>query len=264
MDVTDVLRDRMQQPAGLQRMVSLSLLAHAAVIGVVLFAPQGLLTHRAEAPRSVMTISLGGSATSGPQNGGLTAIGGRPVQVQTPPDEPPKREAERPPAAKAPGMTTPVVSAKPARMKAATPLVKATDEARGRTPTQGPEVREGSAVAETGARGKGFGLSTGGSPGSGATVDFADFCCPEYLVQLNERILSTWDQQAGSSAAVIVRFTIERDGKITDVGIKKSSGNDALDIAARRAVIIAKQLPPLPAQYPNAALTVNLIFQYQR
>jgi protein TonB len=264
MDVTDILRDRMEQPAGLQRMVSLSLLAHGALIGAVLFAPQGLLTHRSAAPRSVMTISLGGSGTSGPQNGGLTAIGGRPVQVQTPPDEPPKREAERPPAAKAPGMTTPVVSDKPIRTKAATPLVKPTDDARGRTPTQGPEVREGSAVAETGARGKGFGLSTGGAPGAGVTLDVADFCCPDYLLQMIERVKSTWDQGAGSTAEVIVHFTIERDGKITDTSIKKSSGNEALDIAARRAVIIAKQLPPLPQQFPNPTLTVNLVFQYQR
>lgn len=263
MDVTDVLRARMQQPAGLQWMVTVSLLAHGALMAGLLFAPRGLLTHRSEPPPTIMTISIAGSGTTGPQNGGLTSIGGRPVQVQTPPDEPPKREADRPPAAKAPGMTTPIVSAKPVKAKPAPPLVKPTDEARGRTPTQGPQVREGSAVAETGARGKGFGLSTGGAPGSGATLDVADFCCPEYIVQMTERIRSNWDQH-GDPSIVTVRFTIDRDGKITEPVVEKGSGNPALDIAAQRAVLIARQLPPLPPQFPNRTLTVHLNFEYQR
>ena len=46
--------------------------------------------------------------------------------------------------------------------------------------------------------------------------------------------------------------------------VEKSSGNQALDFAARRAVVIAKQLPPLPQQYPNRTLGVHLAFQYQR
>jgi len=263
MDVTDVLRDRMHQPAGLQRMVSISLAAHGVLIAAMLFAPRGLLTRRAEPNRSVMTISIGGSGTTGPRNGGLTTIGGRPVQVQTLPDEPPKRLAERPPAAKVPEMTTPAVSAK-AKERPAAPNVKAPDESRGRTPTEGPQVREGTAIAETGARGKGFGLSTGGSPGSGATLDVGDFCCPEYIVQMIERIRSTWDQQAASAVIPIVRFTIERDGKIVEPYLERSSGNPTVDIAAQRAVVVARQLPPLPAQFPNRTLTVHLQFQNER
>ena len=58
MDVTDVLRDRMQEPAGLQKMVSVSLLLHGALIAGLLLAPRGLLMKGADAPRTVMTISL--------------------------------------------------------------------------------------------------------------------------------------------------------------------------------------------------------------
>src|SRR5262245_37473224 len=206
MDVSDVLRQRMAQPAGLQRMVSLSLAVHAGVVAALLLAPQGLLTRKAETARTVMTISLGGSGGSGPQNGGMTAIGGRPVQTVQPPEEPQKRQAERPPAAKAPGMTVPTPAAKPVK-KGSTAVVKAPDEARGQKPTKGDQLREGTAIADTGARGKGFGLSTGGTPGSGATLDVADFCCPEYILQMVERIKSTWDQQGGATAVVIVRFT---------------------------------------------------------
>ena len=260
-DVTDVLRGRMQQPPGLQRMLTASIAAHILVIAGVLLAPAGLLRRSPDAPPAVMTISLGGGG-GGPQNGGLTAIGGRPVQVQTPPDEPPKREAVRPPAAVAPTMTVPEPRARPAKAGSAS-VTKAPDEARGRTPTKGAEVRTGTAVAETGARGEGFGLSTGGGPGSGSTLDVADFCCPDYLVTMVERIRSTWNQQAGSRGIVVVRFTIERDGRLTQISVARGSGNPILDQYAQRAVVVARQLPPLPSAFPNPTLGVRLNFEYE-
>src|SRR5438128_1641974 len=132
MDVSDVLRDRMHQPTGLQRMVTLSILLHGALFAVLLLAPTKLWSPSVEPRRSVMTISLGGGG-DGARTGGMTSIGGRPVQVETPPDTPPKREAVRPPAAKTPEMTVPLPNAKP--QKASPPSAKVTqapDEARGR------------------------------------------------------------------------------------------------------------------------------------
>src|SRR6266576_4222485 len=99
----------MNETAGLQGMVTVSILAHAVLLVVVLFAPQRWFARSAEAPRTVMTITLEGGG-EGPRNGGLTAIGGRPVQAVTPPDA--KREAIRPPAAKTPEMTMPAPNAK--------------------------------------------------------------------------------------------------------------------------------------------------------
>ena len=259
--VSDVLRDRMHEPAGLRRMVAVSLVLHGVFVVGLLISPKGLLS-RAEAPRSVMTITLGGGG-AGPQTGGLTSIGGKPVQVETPPEEPVKREAVRPPAAKAPEMTVPVKNAKP--LKAGSTAVKqAPDEARGRTPTKGPEIRSGSAVAETTVRGQGFGLSSGGGPGSGSTLDAADFCCPEYVVTMVERIRGAWDQRAAAGGSVIIKFTIQRDGSLTDSVVEKMSGYTDLDLAAKRAVIVTRQLPPLPQAFPNPTLTVHLNFQYQR
>src|SRR5207249_3461389 len=104
MDVTDILRTRMQEPAGLQKMVSVSILLHAALMAAMLLSPRAWLQQPAEAPRPIMTITLGGGG-SGPQNGGLTSIGGRAVQVQTPPEQATKREPALPPAAKTPEMT---------------------------------------------------------------------------------------------------------------------------------------------------------------
>ncbi len=261
MDVTDVLRDRMHEPAGLRSMATVSIAVHAVAIGLVLFGPGRWIGRDAEAPRAVMTITLGGA--SGAQTGGTSAIGGRPVQAQTPPDEPKQREAIRPPAPKAPAMTLPRPGARPVRATPAPEVKQAPDEARGRTPTRGAEVSAGSAVAETRARGQGFGLSSGGA-GTGSSLDVADFCCPDFILVMTDLIRRNWNPMADVSGQTIVRFTIQRDGRITDAALEKSSGYTALDLNAQRAVMITRQLPPLPSAFPNPTLTVHLNFQYQR
>ena len=134
MDVTDVLRDRMHDPSGMQTMVVVSIGLHAALVAAALVLPGTLFPHTTQTPATVMTISLGGG--EGPRNGGLTALGGRPVQTVTPPEA--KREAVRPPAAKTPEMTVPMPKAKPT--KAAPP----------RTSSSTPRVIETSARLNAG------------------------------------------------------------------------------------------------------------------
>jgi TonB family protein len=262
MDVSDILRDRMHEPAGLQRMVALSLAVHAVAATVIVLSPGRWLGRETEQPRNVMTISIAGGG-EGPRNGGMTAMGGQPVQVQAPPQETPKREAVRPPAAKVPEMTLPKPGAKPTKAAAAPSIRQAPDEARGRTPTKGAKVEAGSAVAVTGARGQGFGLSTGGGPGSGSTLDVADFCCPDYIALMVERIRSAWNHNQGGSGVVKVKFTIERNGAIMNATVESGSGNSTLDLAALRAVVMTKTLPPLPDQFSNPSLGVHLAFEYQ-
>jgi len=261
MDVSDVLRDRMHGPPGLQRMVTVSVLIHAALGALLVVAPAGWLARRVEERPRVMTISIGG-AGEGPFNGGLTAAASRPVQAERPPEEAPKREAVQPPAAKTPEMVLP--TNKPRVTKSPQPVVKqAPDDARGRTPTRGVQPSAGTAIAET--RGQGFGgLSTGGGPGTGSTLDVADFCCPDYLATMIARVRSAWMQNQGVRGLCIVRFTILRTGEIVQPPvIEKSSGSIVLDLAAVRAVAVAKMLPPLPQPFPNPTLTVHLSFEYK-
>ncbi len=263
MDVTDVLRDRMHEPAGLQRMIVLSVLVHGLLVAWVLFAPNGLLGRPADAPKQVMTISLGG-AGEGPRNGGMTPLAGRPVQQAVPAQELPKREAVRPPAAKAPEMTVPTKNARPTKAQPPAPQVySAPDGAKGRTPTKGTQVTGGQSLAFTGARGQGFGLSSGGGPGSGSTLDVGDFCCPDYIAVMIDRIRSAWNRNQGGSGLVKVKFTIQRNGAIANAAIETSSGNAVLDSAALRAVLSTRTLPPLPDLYPNPTLGVHLQFEYQ-
>jgi len=243
-------------------MIMVSVTVHTAIAVALLFAPAHWVSHSQEATRTVMTISLGGGG--GPRSGGMTAMGDRPVQVQTPPEQPKPREPVRPPAAKTPEMTVPMRNARPSRTTPAPSVKQAPQDAKGRTPTRGPETRAGSTVAETGTRGQGFGLSTGGGPGSGSTLDVADFCCPDYLLLMIESVRRSWNQNQSNAGQVVVRFTIQRDGSLTDVLVERPTGDPTLNIAAQRAVVLTRKLPPLPDAFPNPTLTVHLNFQYQR
>jgi len=85
------------------------------------------------------TITLGGAGT-GPQAGGLTAIGARAVQTTAPA---PKPEAVRAPAATAPAMTIPLAKTPPAKAAKAPPKTDAaaqTPDARGTTLARGDEI----------------------------------------------------------------------------------------------------------------------------
>jgi TonB family protein len=268
MDVTDVLRDRMQTPAGLQRMITVSIGAHVLVAAAILFAPGGWMRRASDDVRPVMTISLAGGG-DGPQNGGFTTMGGRPVQQQVAPEDLPKRETPRPPAAVTPAMTVPLPNAKATKPSKTTPaptptIKEAPDNSRGKTPTKGTETRAGSTVADTAVRGQGFGLSTGGGAGTGSSLELAgEFCCPEYIGVMVTRIRAAWNQNQGARGMTLIRFTIKRDGSITDATIFKPSGTLTLDEAALRAVLVTRTLPPLPDAYPNPTLTMRLSFEYQ-
>jgi TonB family protein len=233
-------------------MVAWSVAAHVVLVAALRLT-SGLREAPDEGPRTVMTISLGGAP--GPRAGGLTTTGGRTVQAPRPVE--PARRAETPPAPKAPEMALPTARpARPTRPQVAPP------DAVGRTPSTGAEPQEGSTPVDTGARGQGFGLSTGGG-GSNVQLDVANFCCPEYLEQMVTLIQRNWDSKHGVSGTTTMRFTITRGGTIERVEVLRPSGFFALDGAAQRA-LLQTRLPELPYQFPNPTLTVRMIFEYSR
>lgn len=256
--VTHLLVDRSREFDRFAPMITLSLIVHAAIIGLLVAVPASWRAARTEEPRAVMTISLGGAP--GPRAGGMTPMGGRPVQSLAPlPDARP--QPVRPPAAATPEMTVPDRTARRAAPKET--VKAAPDDARGRTPTRGAEEQPGSAVAETGARGLGFGLTTGGG-GTGGYLEVGNFCCPEYLTTMISLIQRNWNSRQQVAGDVLIRFEILRDGRLTGVQLEQSSGYAALDLTAQRAMLLTKQFPPLPGAFPDDHLTVHLRFQYQR
>jgi TonB family protein len=261
MEVSDVLRERMQEPGGLTATALVSFLAHATVLGALIVGPMRWMSHAIDENKPVMTITLGGSG-AGPDAGGMTSIGARAVQTTEPAMKP---EALRAPAMKTPEMTVPIdkapVKATKAPSKATENIAKLPD-ARGKQLARGEEINNSPAVAVTGAKGQGFGLSTGGGNGLTSTLDVGDFCCPDYIVLMNQKIQGNWNRQQEVRGQVTVKFTIQRDGRLLEPFIERSSGVAALDNAARRAIEVTRQLTPLPAAYTNPALTIHLTFEY--
>jgi len=257
--VSAVIAERAHDTERLKPVLGWSALVHVVLTLLVAIVPAGWLGARvADEPEVVMQISLGGAV--GPRDGGLATLGGRPVQQAVP--EPVKKTIEpvRPPAAKAPEMIEPTKTVP--KKQPATAKVDAKDP-RSRTPTKGAEVQQGSTVAQTAGRGQGFGLSSGGG-GTGGYLDVANFCCPEYLAIMIDLITRNWNSKQGAEGTSLMKFVIERDGRITGVEVERSSGAPALDYYSQRALALTRQLPPLPAAYTGERLTVHLNFGYSR
>jgi TonB family protein len=256
--VSAVLAQRAQDTERLTPLLGWSAVAHVVLTLLIVVVPADWLGSISTEPEVIMQISLGGAV--GPRDGGLATQGGRPIQEARPVDVKKTIEPVRAPAAKAPEMVEPTKTAP----KKLTPAAKvAAKDPRSRTPTKGEKVEQGSAVAQTAGRGQGFGLSSGGG-GTGGYLDVANFCCPDYLATMLDLINRNWNSKQGADGTTLVKFVIERDGRITGVQIEKSSGVAALDYFSQRSLALTRQLPPLPAAYVGERLPVHLYMDYVR
>jgi TonB family protein len=254
--VSAVIVQRSRDAERLTPLVGWSALVHIAITLLIAIVPASWLGSVTREPENVMQISLGGAI--GPRDGGLSTLGGRPVQEAQPIETKKTVEPVRPPAAKAPEMIEPTKSAP----KKLTPAAKVeAKDPRSRTPTKGEKVEQGSAVAQTAGRGQGFGLSAGGG-GTGGYLDVANFCCPDYLATMLDLINRNWNSKQGARGTTLIKFDIERDGRIGNVVIEKSSGVPALDYFSQRSLALTRQFPPLPAAYTGERLTLHLYMDY--
>ena len=258
--VTEVLLDRSHQADRLSQMVVVSLLAHAVVLTVVALSPRFLPQHDEVDSTQVMTIQLAGG--DGPIQG-RNPMSNTPTQEAVPDTAKPKTETL--PALAKPEMVEPK-AAKPEPKTAAKPEPTKTEpQLHGRTPTQGPEVRQGTSRVETGqtAAIPFGGLATGGG-GAGARTETGDFCCPEYLQIIQRTVLANTNSQQGQAGTMTMKFVIQRDGTITDVSVAEGN-NQYLELAARRGLekTQAQRLPPLPSAYGGTRLTVLIDLRFR-
>lgn len=92
----------------------------------------------------------------------------------------------------------------------------------------------------------------------------------EYAASMVSRIRVNWYNnmppliRTGMQGVVTIRFTIQRDGRITDVVILASSNIPPYDHAARKAIELSSPLNPLPADFPNASERVTAMFYYNK
>ena len=218
-----------------------------------------------------MTISLGGAP--GPVTTGMTNVGGRTIEQVAPPPVRPPVQLPSPPAETGPS-SAPAVRATPpppppptTQLPPRPPRPTTTQRpqqeaprAATRAPVTGAQPTQGNRTVETGASGEGAGLASGGRI-AGGDAALADFCCPGYLTDVLSRIDSRWTKNQPERGTTVIRFTVQRDGSITDVVVSKPSGYGTLDRAARNA-LDGLRLAPLPPAYNRETLTIHLTFPY--
>jgi len=91
-----------------------------------------------------------------------------------------------------------------------------------------------------------------------------------YMKRLHYTVQSHWDPLIPESAlppmmkkgAVVIQFSIGKDGKVSGMKLVKSSGDVALDRAAWGAITDAIPLPHLPTQFSGDYLELRAIFFY--
>jgi TonB family protein len=66
----------------------------------------------------------------------------------------------------------------------------------------------------------------------------------------------------GMKGVVVIRFTIERNGAITDITTLSSSQIPPFDFAARKAIELSSPLNPLPSDFPGTRERVTVQFYY--
>lgn len=107
------------------------------------------------------------------------------------------------------------------------------------------------------------GAQQGGPPGGadGAQVGLARRL---YYTEIWNAIRRQWalpEFLKSQRLETVLIIVLRRDGKVLDLRVEKSSGNEVYDESARRAVRKAEPLPPFPAIYSPAQEEIGLRFR---
>jgi protein TonB len=107
----------------------------------------------------------------------------------------------------------------------------------------------------------------GGATEPGADIQFdskgVDF--GSWLRRFRAQVYHNWLIPAVASVIpgqVVISLSIHRDGRITDLQILKSSGNEALDSAAFNALKNSNPTVPLPSAFPDEVAPFIVTFHY--
>lgn len=110
-----------------------------------------------------------------------------------------------------------------------------------------------------------FGVQGGGGVGIGPSTPFG-YQFGAYAQQIRDLVRAKWNQagiSASPTAIATVSIRIMRDGSVSVINTQ-TSGSYTLDTSARRAVLDASPLPPLPPGFPRSQADVDLLFQLRR
>lgn len=244
--VADVLVERRRLGRGGPAGFVISAVLHAGLALLFIIAARG---HRATDLRPVLSVRFAQSKPPGASISKPAAPKARPAPK---PEATPKEPEIVPEKAKAPPIEKSLWgrSEKKPKDEAKPAPVAETDDASNRIP--------GSGGGDAGGRvGAVPGIGTAGVTG----LEGGDFPYTIYIDRMLTIIGRNWFRpQTKTEPLVQVYFVIERDGRITDPEIEKSSGSSGFDRAALRAIIESSPLPPLPFGYSGTELGVHLTF----
>jgi len=175
------------------------------------------------------------------------------------PVDKPKREAKPKPDKK-----TEISKVDPSAAKAAADKAAATKAAANASTGGGSGLTIGGGKP-------GFGEGTGGGGIGGLADQIGESSFPYnwYLQTVRDKISSNWfeslvDPGVSGTFQVAVYFRIFKDGSISTVDIRESSGIKTLDQSAVRAIMRSANFPPLPDGYDESYLGIILIFEHSR
>jgi protein TonB len=113
-----------------------------------------------------------------------------------------------------------------------------------------------------------YALSGGGGVGVGSNSPFGNQF-GAYADLLRNRVAQFWqttaiDPRLRTAPQVSVRFTLHRNGSVTGIRLTQTSGINALDISAQRAIMDAAPFPQLPPQFPKNEAEIEFVFELKR
>jgi len=264
-----------------KRALTVSAVAHVLLFAFILINPA--LPKKAT-PKGVIhyfgTGGIGGGGNGRPA-GGPSGKAAAAVKTETPPPAAKKetlRDLTTPdkvkPKAAESKLRYPVENAK-AKGKPVPEKKASVSKAEPGTQTETVSTKgltgEGSGLL-IGLGGEGEGTGTGGAGGGlgeGFGDGLANFPYAYYRNRILDEIRVNWfpgriDPGPDMVLQTVVNFRIYRNGTISTVEIRKSSGIPDLDRIAVRAVTNAAAFPPLPNEYDGEYLVINLLFEHKR
>jgi len=124
-----------------------------------------------------------------------------------------------------------------------------------------PEQRATPRPTPVSAPSGGAGLSVGGGDNQKIPGIPSDFHFTYYVQRMLALIEARWYKPVvPADTRALVRFTINREGRLSRIELESSSGNSSFDRAALRSLYATNPLPPLPPAYRKQSLTVHLTF----
>ncbi|HEX2252810.1 MAG TPA: energy transducer TonB [Thermoanaerobaculia bacterium] len=239
-----------------------------------------LLLHGALAAAAVLVPRLGEEETQALEFVPVQLVPAQALGRRSPTPEPPSPSPVEPQPAPRPAPEPEVeepAEPEPEPVTAAPPLPEPTPRPPERRPEPDPppqparrETRPADpGPATPGADAGGDRGSPTGTPGgtstSGASlagVGDPSFTYGYYLDRVLTLIDRQWTRPAvDTPLEVALTFRIERDGRVSDLDVERTSGYNAFDLAGLRAVQNAAPLPPLPAGYRKDSLSIRLIIR---